>query len=502
MNKLFKLGIFTLLLIGFACQTKINEHQITPYQSNGEQSNIRMPFSQKVYLLNNKNGISDLYEVKYDFQGLGTTTVLNHLKAFHGHSHMTVSPDGETLVIVNNGSNKKGMNDGKVFFYQPSTGNEISFKLRKANGKGIVNTGKKVGITQVDFDRKGRLFIAGGFFEVVPAIEENGKYKAINFTSDTRSWWDFTALQSSSMEYLTTKNYLRVAATDVVIAEGEEDDLDMLRNDYFSNDQTSASFTPDSKLKFKGGDITFTQSSQETGGFEEEHLITFTRAYGGAAIKVKIGMGTNGKPKVQGEYLFDIDKKVTGAALMGDNHVIVSTAGRNSFKVYSLDGELIVSPSITFSQETIDKGKSFTRTSAGDMACTQVFDLEGLSGTDGLVTDRVIRNVGGANDNAWFHEHWNLAEMKLYRPNYRSEVNIDDTPPDVNRDQRQNSANADIADLRQKPKLFASLGGNGGYAVMKFRAPTVVTNSTYIQVVETTWGRNPDYEYSKYMTKK
>ncbi|KXX67385.1 hypothetical protein [Flammeovirga sp. SJP92] len=497
MNKLVKLGLFTLLLIGFACQTKINETVLTPDDNSTQLSNVRMPFSQKVYLLNNKDGISDLYEVSYDFQGLGSTTTLNHLKTFNGHSHMTVSPDGETLVIVNNGSNKKGVNEGKIFFYQPESGAEKSFKLRKANGKGNVNINKKVGITQVDFDRKGRLFIAGGFYEVVPTMTlSNGSLKAVSFTSDTRDWWDFTTLDPTTMEYLTTKNYLRAAATDAIIAEDEDDDVDQLTNDYFSNDQTSTVFTPNSKLKFKGGDITFTQSSTETGGFEEEHLITFTRAYGGAAIKVKIGMDANGKPKVQGDYLFNIDKKVTGAALMGDNHVIVSTAGKNAFKIYSLDGEMIVSPTITFTQETINKGKAFAKTSAGDMACTQVFDLEGESGTDGLVTDRVIRNMGGANDDAWYHEHWNLAEMKLYRPNYPYGVTPDDMP-DVNVDQRKNAANADIADLRQRPKLFTSLGGNGGYAVMKFRAPTVVTNSTYIQVVETTWGRNPDYEYYK-----
>ncbi|WP_044210930.1 hypothetical protein [Flammeovirga sp. OC4] len=497
MYKLVKLGLLTLLLIGFACQTKINEQVVTPKNTTDQKSNIRMPFSQKVYLLNNKNGYSDLYEVKYDFQGLGSSTLLNHLKTFNGHSHMTVSPDGETLVIVNNGKNKKGINEGKIFFYQPESGAEKSFKLRKANGKGVVRTDKKVGITQVDFDRKGRLFIAGGFYEVVPTRSlSNGKLKAVSFNSDIREWWDFASLQGSTMEYLTTKNYLRVAANDMVIAEDEDDDDDQLTNDYFSNDQVSTSFNPNSKLKFKGGDITFTQSSVETGGFEEEHLITFTRAYGGAAIKVKIGMGTNGKPKVNGEYLFNIDRKVTGAALMGDNHVIVSTAGRNAFKIYSLDGDIIASPSITFTQETIDKGKNFTKTSAGDMACTQVFDLEGESGTDGLVTDRVIRNPGGANDDAWFHEYWNLAEMKLYRPNYSYDVTPDDMP-DVSKDQRKNSANADIADLRERPKLFTSLGGNGGYAIMKFRAPTVVTNSTYIQVVETTWGRSPDYEYYK-----
>lgn len=478
MNKLFKLGLLTFLLIGFACQNKIKEELVLPDEKEEELSNIRMPFSQKVYLLNNKLGKTALYEVVYDFQGLKGDAKLNHIADFNGHSHMTVAPDGKTLVIVNNGGNRNhgGRN---IYFYNLENGTTITATLSKSNKKGGV-LDRGVSITQVDFDRKGRLFIAGGFYQVVPTETINGKpYAKNNYSGNL-----IDDIQDGDL--LSTVNYLKQDASTMIIAEDEEEDMDEdgLVNDYFGESEVI-----NGKLKFKGGDITFTQNSAETGGFEEEHLISFTRAYNGAAVKVAIGNKADGTPRVYGEKLFNLKyKKVTGAALMGDNHVVVSTAKKTSLVIYSLDGEEVAEPTITLN------GNPFV-TSAGDMACTQVFDLEGESGTDGQVTDRVIH---GENDNALYHEYWNLAEMKLYRPNYPAGIAVEAEPePNVNRDQRMNSANADIADLRKNPKLFTSLGGDEGYAVMKFRAPTVVTNSTFIQVVETTWGRNADYEYYK-----
>ncbi|MEL6535634.1 MAG: hypothetical protein AAFQ98_09500, partial [Bacteroidota bacterium] len=85
----------TLVLVVFSCQ--IDED--TPF---ADVELRRMPFNQRVFLLDSRNGESRIFEVDYDFQGLGNEATLKRLQHdfIPNGGHMTMSPDNKYLTVV------------------------------------------------------------------------------------------------------------------------------------------------------------------------------------------------------------------------------------------------------------------------------------------------------------------------------------------------------------------------------------------------------------------
>ncbi|QQS50816.1 MAG: hypothetical protein IPM71_14715 [Bacteroidota bacterium] len=394
----------------------------------------RMPYFQRTFLLDNLSGNANIYEVEYDFQGLRGDAVISPFAVVSGQSHMAVSPDKKWLTVVGNGNGKVTL----VNIENPSLVKVFTY----ANGARPL-------ITQVDFDQAQRLFIAGnsGFLYV------HGT--GADLSSNIWELADGAVLGIS--KYVAPQNI-----HDFVEAYGEDSN-----EDYFNDNLELVG----KKVKFNGGDILFTQNATETGGIEQEYLISFTRAYGGAAVLVTVN-----DYNIAGRKLFNLKyQKVTGAALVGDNFLMASSFGTNNLVIYSMHGDIVAEPNL------ILNGSPFT-TSNGDMASTQTFDL---------LSNPASRIIGDTLNSfyPWFPGTV-LAEMKLFRPGYNVSDNyeVDETEdPSIWLKAERNSSNADLADIRVTPHKFMCLGVPNGMVVMRFPDPVTVTESTRLYVAESSW---------------
>ncbi|ANQ47904.1 hypothetical protein MY04_0522 [Flammeovirga sp. MY04] len=527
MKTLSKIGLLAvLLLIGFACTNKLQEPSQIYDDQDPDASNLRMPFNQRLFLLNNDNGIGTIYELKYDFQGLGTNltdgdgnsiaemTKLELTKdgdpwELPRGGHMCISPNNDYITVVISSRSTiylvklsdLTVREIKLFTYDPDGIDIATHYENRFRGK----------ITQVDVDQEGFLFLAGksGFFRV---IKDNGRGGSDDPTDNNGNdiWTDVdnslngTAYEDEIWAHVVAYEYggqyemENVDDEEIDLPESYFDELADLETDPISGE-----------VNFWGGDILFTQNNSETGGFESQRLISFTQ-WKQRAIALDLNWDWNGSgtptitynaaevfrlrvpnPNRPGRYKGT--GRVTGAALSGDNMVFTSHHFKKHINLWTLDGELVDTPILYLDGNPWmgDNGKGHNW---GDMASTQEFDLGESEGDYGNFSGRVIE---GDRTDPWKKEHWNLAEMKLYRPGTITKVSgatIDEANnPNMDTEARQNSANADIADLRSKAYKFTALG-QGGYAVMRFRAPTVVTPSSRLQVVETTWNRLANYK--------
>lgn len=485
------LAMLALPLIFMSCQTEedsISEEHVLK----------RMPYNEQVFFLDKQNGWSHVYKVEYDFQGLQGDAILTPFVRVPGGSHMTVSPviegsDTRYLTIVNNGK------PGKVHLVNVNDASDHRvFDLYKFSGSGPTTDAvdnNRVRITQVDYDKNNFLFIAGrdGFFRVSadysdmdPNVWEEGLNIAPPGDSqdeepilpDYRFW----AVKLSSGGGITM----------------EEEDGE----DYFDEPNRSLR-----KPKFRGGDILFTQNNEETGGFEKERLISVTQAHGNAAILVNLEFASDGKAvSFDATKLFNLMRvtnkngergigKVTGGALVGDNHLITSHHFTTVFEIRSLTGELLASPNLVMKEGVDLSGWNFVEKDGhikhnwGDMASIQVFD-NAFTATSRSIPENVSEGYFPLVSSA------SLAEVELYRPGsvVLNSYDLADDNPEISKEARRNSSNSDIADLRQKPYKFASLGKENGYMILKFDNMISVSQETILQVVETTWNRPPSFE--------
>ncbi|WP_281613450.1 hypothetical protein [Flammeovirga sp. SubArs3] len=468
MNKLLSRGILCLLLMGsLACQKQIKETAVSPEQE--EVSSKRMPFSQRTFLCDNKNGMASIFEVEYDFQGLQGNATLQPIVSISGHSHIAITPDKKWVVVVGNGNGKITLVPIREDYSTALTSTDLV----------VYNLNRNVRITQVDFDRDDRLFIAGREFLEVELPSG-------------------VAWGTSTSSLLTLKKYRSFSNTP---ANGVMNPIETVseEEEYYDDDALSST-----RPKFIGGDILFSQNSEETDGFETERLISFTRHKDrvngqklAKAMVVEMGTYENnsGKEKfyVSTKRLFSLQgqNKVTGAALVGDNHFMVSSNGATWFKVYNFNGDVIANPTINFPF-------GMSKLANGDMASTQDFDKNTFnpkSDNNKEITDPGKDYYTEWNENTGDNNH-KYAEVKLYRPASgmsRDPQNMTEEEYNDSRDSRPNAANADIADYRKNAAKFVSLGGNGGYVLMRFENGVAVNSTTHLQVVETTWGRPAEF---------
>jgi hypothetical protein len=261
--------------------------------------------------------------------------------------------------------------------------------------------------------------------------------------------------------------------------------------------------------KFAGGDILFTQNNAETSGFEHERLISVTQAHGNAALWVQLEFGANSKAvNFSAKKLFNLMAvtndattgetgigKVTGACLVGDNHLMTSHHFTNVLEIRTLSGELVANPklkmaagaSITGWKAVLDKD-GYLKHNWGDMASVQTFDKQ-FTASSRTIPENVSTGFYP------FYLNADLAEVELYRPGnvVLTEYEISDDNPEISKEARRNSSNADIADLRKKSYKFASLGKNNGFMILKFNNAINVTSQTRLQVVETSWDKLATY---------
>ena len=187
--------------------------------------------------------------------------------------------------------------------------------------------------------------------------------------------------------------------------------------------------------------------------------------------------------------------KVTGAALVGDNHLMTSHHFTTVFEIRNLSGELLASPNIVMAENAELSGwnyvevDGFVKHNWGDMASVQTFDNDFTIAARSIPED-VSQGYFPLREDA------DLAEVKLYRPGsvVLNAYEVDEDNPEVSKEARRNSSNSDIADLRVKPYKFTSLGKENGYMVLKFDQPVAVNDRTRLQVVETSWNKLPTYE--------
>mgnify|MGYP001799546464 CR=1 FL=1 len=460
--------MIAMLFMVFACNNLEDEN---PSQDDPELR--RMPFNQRVFLLNSTSQ-SRIYEIDYDFQGLTGDATLTKLPIAIGDwdcelprgGHMTVDPTKSYIVVSITRDNAVWIVD----LEKDSRGVHQAKRLPFATSPG--------GITQVDFDEEDYLFLAG----------RGGFYRVSTATGDNKIW------ELNNGDPVNTN---RIAFNQNITMEDEgEDGEDYFADELDENDSQYRFLSKmqrridQGKFKFRGGDITFTQNSDETAGFEEERLITFTQ-WGNMAANVSLAFDQFTGLQYNARALFRVRKvnksngrgtnKVTGGALMGDNLLITSHHFQNNFSVWNMAGEELARPTFRFA----DSGEDFGLHNWGDMATTQTFD--GNIDSD----DRVV-----GEDEAFFpyNDGSQLAEVKLYQAGPKMDgrsVNTDDNPG-VSLEARKNSSNSDIADLRQKPYKFTALGG--GQMILRFPNAITVTEDTRLQVVETTWGRPAEFE--------
>ena len=421
-----------LLFIGFACNN-IEDENLQP-----EDATLRrMPFNQRVFLLNSKT-ISEIFEIDYDFQGLTGDATLTKLPLARGNDdfnlprggHMTVDPTKDYIVV--------SISRDRAIY--------VVDLIADANGKHQVKrlpfSTNPGGITQVDFDEEDYLFLAGrgGFYRV----SANGGDNKI---------WELNDGESVDISRFSFNSEIELGD------EGEDgedyfDDLENTNSQYQFLSRMQSRIDR-GKFRFAGGDITFTQNSDETAGFEEERLITFTQ-WGNMAAHVGLSFDA-GEMNYNAKALFRVRKvtrengrgthKVTGGALMGDNLLITSHHFTDDFSVWNMSGEELARPKIRFS----DAADAFNLHNWGDMATTQIFDGN---------IDSQDRMIGEEDSFYPFFDGAQMAEVKLYRPGAKvtDRYDVSDDNPGVSLQARRNSSNSDIADLRRKPYKLTSLG--------------------------------------------
>lgn len=488
----------------------------------------RMPFNQQVFLLDARNGKSSIYRVNYDFQGLqgdATLELLTDQLPYGGH--MTVSPDNKTITVVI----ARGRGQGRVFIVDIATGAVREARLFLYDSKQYVADGItykdvieaevngnpeyrfKGKITQVDIDEEGHLFIAGspqrisggrkvGFYRVVAnwgtGNDPSTGGADIWNDNDEGAWRD--SVVPGASQFATSNNgepelwfhAVPFEFSGEAYVETNDDD-----EDYFEDVEAFRR----NKVRFQGGDIMFTQNADETGGFEQQRLLSFSQWKGNIAIALDLNWDwTTQMINFSAGQVFGgshhpfhrhqvnpfngvTQERVTGASLMGDNHVITSHHRRNFLNIWNLQGELIASPAITLADGSqLGNGVGHFW---GDMATTQNFDMN---------IDDEDRLIGEDDPFMPYFEGSQLAEVALYRPGSKvtGQYDVSDDNPGVNTQARRNSANSDIADLRSKAYKFTSLGG--GSMILNFPNAVTVTGNTRLQVVETSWNKLPVYD--------
>ena len=510
MNR-FSLFLLSFILVLGACTKEFGEQ--VPQESLEKK---RMPFNERVFLLNNVSGESRIYELDYDFQGLADEATLNRLttsKPIPSGGHMTISPDKKWITIV---ISKRS----KIYLVEVATGNVKEIQLLKHDPEGInknnltqhYNSNRFKGkITQVDVDQEGFLFLAGksGFFKVV-ADNGNGSQDPSAVNGGPDIWYDEDkTLNGSQYEGQVWAHAVKFKFSGENYVETTDDG-----ENYFED---ATPFNP-KKVKFRGGDILFTQNSSETDGFEQQRLISFSQWKGNTAIALDLNwdwsnqtisfnagqvFGGNIKHAFHRKNKSE-DKKgterVTGAALTGDNFVFTSHHKRDYLNLWNLHGDLVTQVKFTINEadgsDTFKDGKKIHNW--GDMTSTQAFDKVTQNTKDDVMSNK---EINGEYYDEWYRgdeEGHQYAEVKLYRPGMiPADYEVADLSNDnynVSRESRRNAANADIADYRKNASKFVSLGKNNGYVLMRLPEPIVVTENTILQVVETSWNKAAQYE--------
>ncbi len=525
--KFIKQIFFALLITGIAVSCQQEDDG-----TNIDAELRRMPFNQQVFMLDSRNGKSSIYRVSYDFQGLqGDATLELLTDNLPQGGHMTVSPDNQTLTVVISRGNKQG----RVYIVNISTGEVREAKLFLYDSKRYVPDGIiykdviesevnrdpqyrfKGKITQVDVDEEGYLFIAGkpqrlpdgrkvGFYRVVAnwgtGNDPSQGGADIWNDDDTGAWRD--SVVPGASQFATSNNGGPELWFHAVPFEFDGENYVETNDDgedYFDD------VTPfnTNRVRFQGGDICFTQNSTETGGFEQQRLLSFSQWKGNSAIALDLewdwsnqmikfsagrvfGSRTGGvrhafHRKEVNPFHGVVQERVTGASLTGDNMLFTSHHRRNFLNVWNLSGELLASPEIKLADGSyLGNGSGHNW---GDLAATQTFDM---------TIDNDDRLIGEDDPYYPFFDGAQLAEVKLYRPGSKvtNRYDVSDDNPGVNTQARRNSANSDIADLRSRPLKFTSLGS--GSMIMKFPEAVTVTENTRLQVVEASWNKLPEYE--------
>ncbi|WP_421870852.1 hypothetical protein [Marinoscillum sp.] len=492
--------LFLVVLLAASCT-------VNDYQSEQEVMLKRMPFNERVFLLNSVSGESRIYELDYDFQGLASEAVLNRLETeskVPAGGHMTMSPDNEWLTVV-------VAKVGKIFLVNVNSGEVRTLMLYNYNPDGMYydehyeNRRFEGAITQVDVDEEGFLFIAGksGFFKVV-ADNGDGKADPSNVNVGSDIWSDVDAsLCSSANSGLGACGEVWVHAVPFTFSGDAYVESTDDGEDYFEDAEEFNS----KRVKFLGGDILFTQNSTETDGFEAQRLISFSQWKNNTAIALDLTWDwTNKEISFTASKIFGGDKnnpfatqktgKVTGAALTGDNFVFTSHHKKDFINLWNLHGDLITKVQFTINDPSQNNKFKDGKTVHywGDMASTQSFDKNSQN-PSGSST----KEIPGQYSQYWdfsseiIHQY---AEIKLYRPG----SGMDDDPNNMSEEDynatsesRSNAANVDIADYNKNGSKFVSLGKENGYALLRFQNAIEVGPRTTLQVVETSWNKQPSY---------
>ncbi|MEM9328943.1 MAG: hypothetical protein AAGA85_24980, partial [Bacteroidota bacterium] len=160
MRPLTKLAVLFLALIPFSCQDLLLDEEL----SSEDIELRRMPFNQRVFLLNKDNATrnSSIFEVIYDFQGLTGDALLRKLPlSFRGEAidlpggaHIAIDPTKKHIVAANR---------GRIWVIDIDADEEGVHQVKRLRYKTRPGS-----VTQVDFDQNDYLFLAGrgGFYRV------------------------------------------------------------------------------------------------------------------------------------------------------------------------------------------------------------------------------------------------------------------------------------------------------------------------------------------------
>ncbi len=502
-----RLNFLMLLVMALIVINGCKDETIVEDESTVESGETkRMSFYEYTYFLDYEDGISYVYQVDYDFQGLTGDAQLEPLVCVEGNAHLTVTPstlsDTErSLVIINNCKTASKLYLVPISGDHPNIDPDTRY-LAPEYGFDVIlpdDASTDYKITQVDFNSEDHLFCAGtlGFFEAYYGTKSN-RYINQDISLAT--------LGTHSI-YLKTYNINNLVAT----SDGE--------TNYVAH-TTIAYDSPE----LSGGDILFTQNSEETDGVESEVLISFTQ-WGDQAMVITLDEGTGDasayklfslRSGIATYSLSSTENYVSGAALVGDNWLMTSHHNSSTFSVWNLAGEELATPTMVF-PSAADLPEDWVVPADGthnwgDMASYQRFDHSMSLNDDDDMTEYLGRvmvpedivDYGYAL--TWWprlmipeyssHQNKVFAWSKLYVPNTASipdyELNDDDNPV-VDSVARAHSANADIIDLRKNANKFVSLGKKGGMLLMRFTDPFTVTETSKLQVVETSHDKEAEY---------
>ncbi|PWJ44392.1 hypothetical protein [Sediminitomix flava] len=514
MKSLKFISLFLLIYFVGCNEYQQLENEAIPTHEVGNHK--RMAFNQDVYLLNSTNK-SEIYKVGFDFQGLQGDATLTKLDLWTEDNqdfelprggHMCVSPDNRFLTVVIAKRSRIYLIDLNTYEVRSSLllgyrydQRQTSISTVRENPQAFYMS-KIGGITQVDVDQEGFLFIAGkaGFFRVV-SDRGNGMQDPSNINTGKDIWTEIWERDDPSLE--NNENWvhaLQYKFNGNLSVESTEDG-----EEYFED---VTPFNP-KKVKFRGGDILFTQNSNETDGFEHQRLISFSQWKGGTAIYLDLEWNWATQTiqfdagKVMGGLNMNRNNesgkgtgRVTGAALTGDNMVFTSHHSSKFLQLRTLDGT-VVRDDIELQLDGNEENLLIHNW--GDMASTQQFDRNTNNPNDKTLSNK---EIDGQYFEDWYKgekEGHQYAEVKLYRPKRRIYEPNDLSQPDpeesynATRDSRGNAANADLADYRKNAQKFVSLGGEGGYVLMQLQTPIKVNSYSTLQVVETSWNRAPQF---------